>query len=179
VIIERDDLDLQAVRYVTGELDATESAAFEALLADDQAARDAVEFAVRVAVVSVEDVGAQTPALSTAGPERRFWRMLAAAAALIICAAVAYQFVMTSTDNPGALGTGSTVAGSQGVDSQAKGTEIEDQVLIASWIALSDLAETDDTAERDEATDFDELSEVAGVFGAVDTPDWMMQGLMK
>ena len=166
-MIEHDDLDLQAVRYVTGELDATESAAFEALLADDQAARDAVEFAVRVAAVSVEDVGERTSALSAAGPKRRSWRMLAAAAALIICAAVAYQFAMTSTDNPGALGAGSTVAGSQGANSQGKGAEIEDQVLIASWIALSDLAETDDAAERDETADFDELSEVGPVVGHV------------
>ena len=43
-----DDLDLIALRYVTGELDDTEVVAFESRLADDQEARDAVSRAVLV-----------------------------------------------------------------------------------------------------------------------------------
>ena len=36
-----DELDLLAVRYVTGEMDAAEASAFEARLAEEQAAREA------------------------------------------------------------------------------------------------------------------------------------------
>ena len=60
-MIGHDDLDLLAVRYVTGELAAAETTAFEARLADDQAARDAVEFAVRIAVVSADDMSPHSP----------------------------------------------------------------------------------------------------------------------
>ena len=78
-MIGHDDLDLLAVRYVTGELAAAETTAFEARLADDQAARDAVEFAVRIAVVSADDAVAPEMSAAAVSPVRP-WRLLAAAA---------------------------------------------------------------------------------------------------
>ena len=176
-MIGHDDLDLLAVRYVTGELAAAEIVAFEARLADDQVARDAVEFAVRIAVVSADDVAA--PEMSVAGGSPvRSWRMLAAAAVLLIGATIAYYFSPWSADTQDATGSGSAVAGTQGVPGQAFAEESEDQVLIASWMAFGELAdEAADDEERDEA--LEERSEVAGVFDVVEPPDWMMQGLVK
>lgn len=65
---EREELDLLAFRYVAGELVAEEAGAFEARLADDQQAREAVSRAVGLAERLVE-AAPQTPPLVT--PVRR------------------------------------------------------------------------------------------------------------
>ena len=53
------DLDWLAFRYISGEMDASETEQFESLLADDQAARDAVVRAVELSqtILAAQSVG--------------------------------------------------------------------------------------------------------------------------
>lgn len=176
-MIGHDDLDLLAVRYVTGELAAAETTAFEARLADDQAARDAVEFAVRIAVVSADDAVAPEMSAAAVSPVRS-WRLLAAAAILLVFATIAYAVSAWSTSTTGAVEGGSAVAGTDGNAGQAAAEESEDQVLIASWMAFGELADQEaDDVDQGEA--LEEFSELVGILDVVEPPDWMMQGLVK
>jgi len=174
------------VRYVTGEMDAAEVSTFEARLADDQVAREAVEFAVRVAVVSAEDAVAPVSALPVsalpvsvgAGAVSRSWGSLAAAAVLLVCVGVAAYFLTGSAGESGDPGAGSAIAGHRDSEAPKSPESAEDQVLIASWMAFGELE--DERAGEVEVDDGLGESPVLVVdAGVVEPPDWMMQGLMK
>jgi len=180
-MIHQEELDLLAVRYVTGEMDAAEVSTFEARLADDQVAREAVEFAVRVAVVSAEDAVAPVSALPVsvgAGAVSRSWGSLAAAAVLLVCVGVAAYFLTGSAGESGDPGAGSAIAGHRDSEAPKSPESAEDQVLIASWMAFGELE--DERAGEVEVDDGLGESPVLVVdAGVVEPPDWMMQGLMK
>src|SRR5215218_2517827 len=79
------DLLLIAVRYVAGDLPAGETAAFEARLASDQDAREAVAQAVELGAAVVQ----LTPVASSGllSPHRRRGRPVALAAAAVLALA--------------------------------------------------------------------------------------------
>lgn len=179
-----DELDLLALRYVSGELDLAQTEAFEVRLADDQVARDAVEFAVQVAQASATTAEAlsgkalsgETLPAATQHRVRRPIGLLAAAAALLVCAPIVYHFATRSADVDAPDGP---LAGVEGASAGATLEEAEARVLIASWVAFGEIEDEAAGAPADEGETLEEFTEVAGVFDTVDTPDWMMQGLVK
>lgn len=84
----RNDLDWSAFCYLSGEMVAEDSAAFEELLASDQPAREALARAVELtqAVASAESAEPVTiaPAPSSVWTRRLSWMAIGAAASLLI-----------------------------------------------------------------------------------------------
>ena len=88
------DLLLLAVRYISNELPDDELAAFEGLLADDQAAREAVAEAVEL-TVAVSRLPATSLDLLPMRPKRRVFspiRLGLAAACLALAVGLALQY---------------------------------------------------------------------------------------
>lgn len=171
------DLDLAAMRYIAGEMSDDESRRFEARLGEEQAARDAVDFAVRVATASCE-----LPALSQAPEAVRIalWKRAAVAALLILGLGVTWRYVAEQ----GAAGD------SAAVEVSMDAAQTED--LVASWVALGEVdadssslfagEHEDEGAEDDElladlAVDFDAPAAPGASVAALEAPDWMIQGL--
>ncbi len=116
LIHERDsELDWQAFCYVAGEMADDERASFEACLADDQAAREAVARAVELVQAtalaeSCEAVAAPAPrspakfTRRTSWPRRLAWMGIGASAALVLAAvalnwdAISARFAPPSVD---------------------------------------------------------------------------------
>lgn len=78
-----DDLPWLAFRYVTGEMTADEEARFEQRLADDQAAREAVEQAVELHE-AVRMVSSEPVPRRSVGVRHLAWLGAAAAAAILV-----------------------------------------------------------------------------------------------
>jgi anti-sigma factor RsiW len=88
------DLLLLAVRYISNELPDNERAAFESLLADDQAAREAVAEAVELSL-AVSRLPATSLDLLPMPPQRRVFRLVRlglAAACLALATGLAVQY---------------------------------------------------------------------------------------
>ncbi len=163
------ELDMLALRYVTGELTTSEIEMFEARLADDQEVRESVSRAVAIGMAAarqprLETIGVASP--SVEGPSNgdamssRFgWRRLAAAV-LIIGVGLAFYF-NRDISTPETLPT--------------------DQDLIASWGDFHDLPDSGDIVVEHEmfgnASGAIEL-ESSLDFGA-ETPSWMVLVLAK
>ncbi len=178
----RDDLDLLAVRYVTGELDAAASDRFESRLAEDQTAREAVEFAVTVATLTVRQ--ARASRRDVPPPVHRWWtgaRIAAAAAVLLVTGLGYLLWGPAGAGSPGAA-RGSSPA--QNAQAEASAAEHEAQDLIASWVAfgdpdeglLADLGGDPRAAGEASAIDLEGEGDVVPLAIAA-LPEWVMQGL--
>lgn len=152
------DLDLHAQAYVFGELDAAESAAFEALLATDQDAREAVARAVALcaALDPLTETGVSEPATAQAPilpfVQRRGVRW-AAAAALVALA----------------------VWGARALQSDG-GPDPAPEDLIASWIEFG----ADSPLENGSGEAGDPDDEQAEDLDATQSaPDWLVLALRE
>lgn len=138
------DLDWQAFLYVSGEMSADESQAFEMRLADDQAAREAVAAAVEIAT-AVSNASAVCVAAAPV-PDRRRRNLAAVAAALAVCASCAFWLARSADER-------------QRVD----GAGLPD--LLALWIdPETDWRDDDEDGTVAADDDADELA----------VPDWML-----
>jgi hypothetical protein len=186
-------LDLLAVRYITGELPMAEVAAFELRLAEDQAARDAVEFAVQVATaVAAQPVAVGSAAASTQPPAlvpprcptgdgRRAWRLWAAAVVVVgLGLGLAYNLLRGDRDAPeDGLGVDQQVVeGGRGNDAVSP-AESEAAILITTWVALGELASEGPGDVLHVEQDLEATEPEFGRLDAGVAPAWMMQGLSK
>jgi hypothetical protein len=186
-------LDLLAVRYITGELPMAEVAAFELRLAEDQAARDAVEFAVQVATavaaqpVAVGSAAAspQPPALVSPfrppGDGRRARRLWAAALVVVgLGLGLAYNLLRGNRDAPedGPGVDQQVVEGGRGNDAVSP-AESEAAILITTWVALGELASEGPGDVLHVEQDLEATEPEFGQLDAGVAPAWMMQGLSK
>jgi hypothetical protein len=170
---EYDELHWSAYRYAAGEMGDDEGAAFEARLADDQTAREALEQAVelRSAVKHVlsEPAVERRPALL---PRVAVWA--AALAACVVLAPAAYRFFAERLDRPGGEQAPATANRSPVVAAT-------DSIPLA-WAAVRDRA--DGTTVVDETADWSpELTSTdwplavdapAGEGSAGEIPRWLL-----
>ena len=162
--LPQDELLWSAFRYVSGEMDADEQAAFESKLADDQSAREAVADAVAlgVAAAHTRPVAAKSAA---AHPRLREWLAVGVAAGLL-----------------GALfALGRPAQNDRGTSSEP--FSLATAELAETW-AQTRSAVTDDSTPLggdtlDEAA-FDEFPSFAlgGDEQQLTTPDWMLAALL-
>jgi len=99
------DLDWLAFRYISGEMAASEAEQFELLLADDQAARDAVVKAVELtqAIVAVQTASiSPSPAMPQSRTQNITWISTSVAALLVVT--LALNFSRPSTIAPAKSG---------------------------------------------------------------------------
>lgn len=146
------DLELRALQYLHGELDAQAEADFEAVLAEDQAARELLTDLVWIAEAS----RAAAPATARTGPSR--WRWVAAAAGLLLGSYLCYRLLV------GAPEAVADVFDDQILDRHAPAVE-------AMWeeFALGAVVE--------EAEDVEDLKSPPRVDDPPRIPAWMLEGL--
>lgn len=149
------DLDLLAQSYVLGELDESEIERFEARLADDQKAREAVARAA-LWIEAVAPAGAAGPELPATGVAATSTATVIAfpTRAIVAIAAV----VVVATTLVFVLARGDDTA-----------EHVDDDKLIASWIAFGDSMDHDDADVLDD-DDFDLETDA-------DTPSWMISAM--
>lgn len=127
------DLDLRAVRYISGELTPAEIEAFEARLADDQVARESVARAVEIGMAVVQSTPqAQPRPIEVAAPPSTNWTWLAAAVLVIGLGLVWF----TRGDGTGNWGTGNWGTGDGGPSAPSVAG---DQDLMEGWADFNDL----------------------------------------
>jgi hypothetical protein len=94
------DLHWLAFRYAAGELSPDESSAFEARLAEDQEAREAVAAAVELAAAVIAARPALPETLPFVAPRRHPWRWVATVAAAACVALVVWASRPPGTTEP-------------------------------------------------------------------------------
>lgn len=147
------DLDLHALAYINAELDEAQVQEFEARLAHDQEAREAVERAVLLgsAVVRDLDRSGTVPSGKVISSSRRFgWRPVALAGAAMLIAAVGISVF---------LNRGPSVSEREMVATDA-------EALIASWVELGNLDELAEIGFDEDEADED-----------LEVPGWLMQAV--
>lgn len=160
-----DDLLWTAYRYSAGELSGPEAEAFELLLADDQAAREALATAVELTetVCAIERTSLITAAATPASTSRRAWSQPSVGwVAVVAAASIALMFVGQSflgdgfgpQDVPPGVAPG-PIAKIEPMDAD---TQDADSRLL---LAMLDRSQADGEAIHDDASS----SFVAGVIG--------------
>jgi hypothetical protein len=164
-----DELAWLAFRYVAGELDAAEQSQFELLLADDQAAREAVASAVElsqaaaVALVERPIVRDGRIGNQSSGGARWVWFVAGVAA----CVAVAVGMVQLSVEpSPTASGEADALA--------ARWSEVREQAPPFPW---ADDVDESSAASSDWAVSLDELESQDEE--AIAAPDWMLAAVLQ
>jgi hypothetical protein len=161
---QSDDLAWQAFCYVAGELSGVDLANFETLLAENQAAREAVASAVELSQATVLALGSQPPTLA----RRRFtvarWAWLATGVAACVVAALGIvQF--SQQPSPTASGKADALA--------ARWSEVrQEQASQYPWEESIDVA-----AASDWALSLAELEDRDAP--AIATPDWMLAAVLE
>jgi hypothetical protein len=163
-------LDWQAFRYVADEMSRDEAADFESLLADDQAARDAVVRAVELSqnILAAQRLHiADDPAVALAervsqSPRRRFaWQLTG----LLVAAAACWGLV--------AAATAWRASPSPTVSTSMRQTAI----AWSAWFDRTSEAADDADAEELPAADFDFTYPLESETAASDVPGWMVEAL--
>lgn len=160
------DLEWLAFRYVSGEMPADEAATFEELLAENQAAREAVAAAVQVAQAVLASTPAQvaTPVVS---PRQNTWReriawMVLGATAACVALVVAWDGLNRPSRGEGAR--------REVALSPEQASEVHR--VVALWSEGSGLAPDEFDFAAEPATDDD--AEVAVRLHDVQVPGWML-----
>jgi len=144
------DLDWLAFRYVAGELPDDEAASFESLLADDQAARDAVVQAVELSQ-TILAAQVQSPKHVALASAPRNWStqftLIACGTAACLLIALAINFSANNPSRP----------------------RLSDD-LVNAWNLQ--LEESSDATATEDPTDADEAE-----FITADAPSWMVDAV--
>jgi hypothetical protein len=138
-----DKLDWEAFRYIANEMTSAEVAAFEQLLATDQAAREAVATAVEISqTIHTAESLATTPIATAVSPAwfaPVAWASLGAAACLAIVGLSSHIFLSTPQKMIGNAPASAALAEAWSEQSLAETSLYPREV--ADWDALFDLPE--------------------------------------
>lgn len=162
----RAEVDWHAFRYVSGEMTVAEAESFETLLAEDQAAREAVAAAVEWMTLTFE---AQPAAVSVApsAVERRAsaapqtWK----SALNVVSVAAALVALFAALPLLGRLAAHRAGGGD------------EDSQLAAAWSASRSTAAALDAASSLPNVDGDDWPPTSEVDSSATTPSWMLAGM--
>jgi hypothetical protein len=183
--MQRGELDWLAFCYVSGELNATELAAFEDRLADDQSAREAVASALNlVHTVSAAEHLVELPVVTKPTRRASRWRSVAwLAIAGGVAASVACAMMLANASrNGGPGGNDSMIAVNRETETGATNVFVQPpRGLATAWLETLDQAPYAVEDSTNELTADDRLELDALLLdddeSNVTAPDWMVSAL--
>ena len=161
--LPHDELAWQAFRYIAGEMNAAEQERFDAQLAADQAAREAVAAAVEISRATAIALAPQpAPAPRTTGPRR--WPLVGWGVAAAACLAMAFGWMpLGERSSPSQLAQTEALA--------MQWSEIRQRQALPHDESLAASPPDEWTDEFDDAEPAEESPAVA--------PEWMLAAVLE